>query len=221
MKKIIAGIVVLMLVIGVASSYSERISTGLADSMIRLHVVANSNSVNDQLLKLKVRDKVLDYTKILLKDSTDIDDAQRIISQNLENISNFIKNYMNENCINYGVKVVLGEFPFPTKTYGDIVLPAGNYQALKVLIGEASGNNWWCVLFPPLCFVDATHGMMTDDIKQRLKDNLTQDEYDIITKANSDIPIKIKFKVVELFHTSRIKIRQVLKSQIILKEELS
>ena len=219
MKKIIISVsivLVLMLMMSFASSYSNSINTGLANNMIRLHVVANSNSLNDQLLKLKIRDKVLDYTKILLKDSVDIDDTQRIIDQNLENISNFVKSYMNENCINYSVKVMLGEFPFPTKAYGDIVLPAGNYQALKILIGKASGNNWWCVLFPPLCFTDATHGVMTDDVKQRLKYDLTQEEYDIITKANDDgdIPIKIKFKVVELFQTSRIRITSLISRHI-------
>lgn len=209
MKKIILSlVVVLALILSIASNYSRSINTGLANNMIRLHIVANSNSKNDQLLKLRIRDKVLDYTKVLLKDSTGIDDTQRIISQNIGNITNFIKSYLNENCINYNVKVMLGEFPFPTKAYGDIVLPAGNYQALKVLIGEACGNNWWCVLFPPLCFVDATHGVMSQEVKQKLKQELTREEYDIITKANEDgdIPIKIKFKVVELFQTSCMRI---------------
>ena len=213
MKKIILVVgVILVLIIGRVSNYSKSINTGLASNMIRLHVVANSNSTNDQILKLKVRDKVLDYTKVLLRDSVSIDDTQRIISQNLGNISNFIKKYMDENCINYNVKVRLGEFPFPTKAYGDVVLPAGYYQALKVLIGEAKGNNWWCVLFPPLCFVDATHGRITDDVKQKLKQDLTTEQYDIITKTNktNDIPIKIKFKVVELYQTSRVAITKLI-----------
>lgn len=213
MKKIILVVgVILVLIIGRVSNYSKSINTGLASNMIRLHVVANSNSTNDQILKLKVRDKVLDYTKVLLRDSVSIDDTQRIISQNLGNISNFIKKYMDENCINYNVKVQLGEFPFPTKAYGDVVLPAGYYQALKVLIGEAKGNNWWCVLFPPLCFVDATHGRITDDVKQKLKQDLTTEQYDIITKTNktNDIPIKIKFKVVELYQTSRVAITKLI-----------
>lgn len=213
MRKIILIFVVgLALAMGSVYNYSKSINTGLANSMIRLHVVANSNSKNDQLLKLKIRDKVLDYTKVLLKDSTGIDDTQRIISQNIGNITNFIKSYMDENCINYNVKVMLGEFPFPTKAYGDVVLPAGNYQALKVLIGAAGGNNWWCVLFPPLCFVDSTHGVISQDVKQRLKQELTREEYDLITKVSEDgdIPIKIKFKVVELFQTSRIKITSLI-----------
>ena len=212
MKKIFWGVViVLALVLGGVANYSKSINTGLANNMIRLHVVANSNSKNDQLLKLRVRDKVLEYTKVLLKDSKGIDDTQHIISNNIGNITNFVKSYMNENCIDYNVKVMLGEFPFPTKAYGDIVLPAGNYQALKVLIGEARGNNWWCVLFPPLCFVDATHGVISKDVKQQLQRELTKEEYDIITKTNEkgDIPIKIKFKLVELFQTSRIKITRL------------
>lgn len=216
MRKIIFGVVVgLALVLGSVANYSKSVNMGLASNMIRLHVVANSNSKNDQLLKLKVRDKVLEYTKVLLKDSTGVDDTQRIISKNIGNITNFIRSYMDENCIDYNVEVKLGEFPFPTKAYGDVVLPAGNYQALKVMIGKACGNNWWCVLFPPLCFVDVTHGVVTKDAKQKLKQELTKEEYDIITKANDDgnIPIKIKFKVVELFQTSRIKMSRLMKSK--------
>ena len=212
MKKIILVFITTMVfVCNSIANYSKSINTGLANNMIRLHVVANSNSKNDQLLKLKIRDKILEYTNELLKDSQNIDQTQYIISQNLDNISNLVKTYMKENNINYDVNLRLGEFPFPTKTYGDVILPAGEYQALKVLIGEAKGNNWWCVLFPPLCFIDATHGQLSEDAKQKLKEELTQEEYDIITctRACDDIPIKVKFKVVELFQNSRMKIASI------------
>ena len=212
MKKIILVFITTMIFIcSSIANYSKSINTGLANNMIRLHVVANSNSKNDQLLKLKIRDKVLEYTNTLLKDSKNIDETQYIISQNLNNISTLVKDYMKENNINYEVNLELGEFPFPTKTYQDVILPAGEYQALKVLIGEGKGNNWWCVLFPPLCFVDATHGKLSEDAKQKLKQELTEEEYDIITctRECDDIPIKVKFKVVELFQSSRMKIASI------------
>ena len=92
-------------------------------------------------------------------------------------------------------------YPFPTKQYGDIILPSGNYQALKVVIGSGKGANWWCVLFPPLCIVDVTHGTISDSVKEELKNVLTYDEYEIISSAedDDDIPVKVKFKIVEFF----------------------
>lgn len=207
MKKIILVFITFaVFLISLAFNYSKSINTGLASNMIRLHVVANSNSKNDQLLKLQIRDKVLEYANSILIGSSNIDETNYILNKNLDNISNVVKNYMREKSINYDVRLLLGEFFFPTKTYGDVILPAGKYQALRILIGEAKGENWWCVLFPPLCFVDATHGKLSDDVKRKLKQQLTKEEYDIITNDSDDIPIKFKFKVVELFQTSRLKL---------------
>lgn len=207
MKKIILVFITIIVFLGsLAFNYSRIINTGLASNMIRLHVVANSNSKNDQLLKLQIRDKVLEYTNTLLKNSKNIDETNYILRKNMDGISNVVKDYMREKNINYAVKLSLGEFSFPTKTYGDVVLPAGKYQALRVLVGEAKGKNWWCVLFPPLCFVDATHGKLSQATKQKLSRQLTKEEYNIISKKKDDIQIKFKFKVVELFQISKIKL---------------
>ncbi len=207
MKKIILVFITIIVFLGsLAFNYSRSINTGLASNMIRLHVVANSNSKNDQLLKLQIRDKVLEYTNTLLKNSKNIDETNYILRKNMDSISNVVKDYMREKNINYAVKLSLGEFSFPTKTYGDVVLPAGKYQALRVLVGEAKGKNWWCVLFPPLCFVDATHGKLSQATKQKLSQQLTKEEYNIISKKKDDIQIKFKFKVVELFQISKIKL---------------
>ena len=212
MKKIILiSTILVTFIFCEVANYSKSINMGLANNMLRLHVVANSNSKNDQLLKLKIRDKILEYVGTILQNSRNIDETQYIISQNLDNIYEVVKNYLAENNLNYDVNLRLGEFPFPTKSYGDVILPAGKYQALKVLIGEAKGNNWWCVLFPPLCFVDATHGELSIDAKQKLKNELTKEEYDIITctKNSEDIPIKVKFKAVELFQVSKQNIAKL------------
>lgn len=189
------------------SSYSEDVNKGLADNLIRLHVIANSDSPADQALKRDVRDRVLEYMKLRLGDSRNVDETKAIINGQLDEITDVVKDELTRQGQEYDVKVSLGSYPFPTKTYGDIALPAGNYEALRVVIGKGEGANWWCVIFPPLCFVDVTHGTVPEPVKDDLKDALTEEEYSIIASAETDdeIPIKIKFKIVEFFQDSKIK----------------
>jgi stage II sporulation protein R len=184
-----------------------REQQSLASKMIRLHVIANSDTDEDQALKLKVRDVVIQYMKGELTASKDINQTISIITADLSKIEEVSKEVLKNNNSSYSVKATLGNYPFPTKTYGDITLPAGEYQALRIVIGKGEGKNWWCVLFPPLCFIDATHGTIPENVKQDLKDNLTDEEYAIITSAENDqdIPIKIKFKVVEFLQGSKVK----------------
>jgi stage II sporulation protein R len=188
-------------------SYSEDLNKGLADNLIRLHVIANSDSPEDQALKRQVRDVILVYMKDQLNNSKDIEQTKYIINKDMEKITVLAKDEISEQGKNYDVKVMLGSYPFPTKSYGDVTLPAGNYQALRIVLGKGEGANWWCVLFPPLCFVDVTHGAVPDSVKDNLKTALTDEEYNIITTADNDteIPIKIKFKVVEFFQDTKIK----------------
>jgi stage II sporulation protein R len=189
------------------SSYSEEVNKGLADNLVRLHVIANSNSPEDQALKLDVRDKILEYMKIQLKDSKNVGQSYQIIRTKLKSIEDLVNAEIKRQGKDFPAKVNLGSYPFPTKSYGDITLPAGNYQALRVVIGNGTGKNWWCVIFPPLCFVDVTHGSFPDSAKEELKTALTAEEYDIVANADSedDIPVKIKFKIVEFFQDSKIK----------------
>jgi stage II sporulation protein R len=188
------------------ASYSENLNAGLSNALIRLHVIANSDSPSDQALKRSVRDVIITYMKDQLKDSKDLEQTKNIINSDKESIVLLAKDEIKKNGYDYDVNVTLGSYPFPTKTYGDISLPAGNYQALRVVIGKGEGANWWCVLFPPLCFVDVTHGTVPDSVKEDLKRTLTNEEYSIITSADSDedIPIKIKFKIVEFFQDSKM-----------------
>lgn len=187
--------------------YSEKISRGLEENIIRLHVVANSDSQEDQALKTDVKNAVVEYMASKLKGSSDINESKEIIDANIENIRELVCKTIKTYEKNYQVEIDTGKFPFPTKTYGDISLPAGNYQALRIKIGKGEGSNWWCVLFPPLCFVDVTHGAVPDSVKEELRNNLTEEEYGIITTADSekDIPIKIRFKIIEFFQDSRMK----------------
>ena len=189
------------------SSYSEEVNKGLADNLIRLHVIANSDSPADQALKRDVRDRVLEYMKLQLGDSKDVDQTRIIINEKMDGIISVVKDELTRQGWDYDVRVSLGSYPFPTKSYGDIALPAGNYEALRVVIGKGEGANWWCVIFPPLCFVDVTHGTVPEPVKEDLKNALTEEEFSIVASADTDdeIPIKIKFKIVEFFQDSKIK----------------
>ena len=108
------------------------------------------------------------------------------------------KRVINENGYDYEVNIRIGNFDFPTKTYGDISLPAGNYDALRIEIGEAKGQNWWCVMFPPLCFVDVTSGVVPDESKEIMQENLDDEEYTLISDDEST-DIKFKFSLIEFF----------------------
>ncbi len=190
------------------TTYSKEVDSGLSDNIIRLHVIANSDSPEDQELKRQVRDVIIDEVKVMLDGSKNIDETQHIISNKLDVIKSIAQSEIKSRGKDYEAHIMLGNFPFPTKMYGDITLPAGNYKALRVVIGNGEGENWWCVLFPPLCFVDATHGTIPDSLKQDLKDVLSEEDYKIITSndPDEDIPIKIKFKIVEIFQNSKSKV---------------
>ena len=186
-----------------AISYVDAVSNNIADSVFRLHVIANSDSKEDQELKLKVRDELLSYMNIISKDSTSKQEAMQIANEHKEEFTQIAEKVIKENGYNYTVNVQIGKADFPTKYYGDITLPAGTYDALKVQIGEAKGQNWWCVMFPPLCFVDVSTGIVPDNSKQELKQSLDNEEYDLISKTD-DNEISFIFKIVELFQNWRL-----------------
>ena len=114
------------------------------------------------------------------------------------NIAKIALKTIKDNGYNYNISVEIGNFSFPTKTYGDITLPSGNYDALRVKIGEAKGQNWWCVMFPPLCFIDISSGIVPEESKNSLKDSMTEEEYSLISNQK-DNNLKFKFKLLELF----------------------
>lgn len=208
-KILIAAALLLVLAAWMISyTYAEDVNAGLSQNLVRLHVVANSDSPEDQALKLKVRDGIIEYMKGQLAESKDINETRSIINNNLKNIEDISNQIIKKNNSSYSVKASMGNYSFPTKTYGDIALPAGEYQALKVVIGKGEGANWWCVLFPPLCFVDATHGAIPESVKADLKNTLTAEEYKIITTADNsdDIPVKVRFKVVEFLQGTKVKV---------------
>lgn len=179
-----------------ATSYTNAVCKNISDSVFRLHVIANSNSSEDQNLKYLVRDNILKYMNSITKDVNDKNEIIEIVSNNLNNFKQIAQDTVYENGFDYEVTVEIGNFDFPVKTYGDISFPPGNYDALRIKIGNASGENWWCVMFPPLCFIDVSSGIVPDDSKEILESELSQEEYKLISDSSDDT--KIKFKVVEL-----------------------
>ena len=155
----------------------EEIQQNIAKNIIRLHVIANSNSDNDQSLKLKVRDGIIEDVKSCVHDASNVDEARKSILSHKSAIEASARKIIRNNGYNYDVNVSLKDRYFPVKSYGDLIFPAGTYDALCVEIGTASGRNWWCVLFPSLCLVDDTRAVVPDDSKEKLKETLTDTEY--------------------------------------------
>ncbi len=199
---IILGILIITIIVSIKGEVSKinQASEDYKEKLIRFHVIANSDSDEDQALKLKVRDEVINYLQPKLLESKSIKESEEIIKNNYANLENISKSIIDENGYKYDVRVSIEYSEFPTKQYSSVVLPAGEYKALKVVIGEGKGKNWWCVMFPPLCFVDESNGVIDKSTDEKLKDVLTEEEYDLITKKRESELNKteIKFKIVEV-----------------------
>lgn len=181
------------------SSYANDVSKDLSDNFFRLHILANSDSDSDQALKLKVRDNIISYMNTLSYDGLNKNEAIELTNSHLIAFQEIAEKTIASEGYNYDVKLEVGNFYFPTKEYGNISLPAGYYDALKIEIGEAKGQNWWCSLFPPLCFVDISAGIIDEESEEYLRENLSEDEFSIITDDSGDV--KFKFKIIELLNS--------------------
>ena len=185
-----------------AISYANNVSTDIADSVFRLHVIANSNSDVDQNLKYTVRDKLLEYMNTLCADCTSKKEAISIANEHIEDFKQIALDTIKNEGFNYSVNVQIGNFEFPTKHYGDISLPSGYYDALRVEIGEAKGQNWWCVMFPPLCFTDVSSGIVPEESKEDLENALTDEEFSIVSDNDSNFGFQLKFKILEILNNT-------------------
>ena len=189
------------LVLVTAVSYISWQVNDIEDSVLRLHIVANSDSDEDQALKLKVRDEVVDRCGFLFENCVSAEQSIKTAADNIGFIKYVAEQVITENGYNYDADCQVTQCSFPTKHYerpGDSVvsLPRGEYNALNIKIGAAKGKNWWCVMYPPLCFVDGV-ASVPDETDELLKSQLTASEYELIPE--SDRPeIKIKFKIAEL-----------------------
>ena len=192
MKKFITLLAVTAIMLFLLVGYSTSVNSNISQNIVRLHVLANSDSNEDQSLKLKVRDAILEHSR---QNFTKKDE----VKSQLEIYKQIAKKVIYESGYNYPVEVEYGNFKFPTKEYKNLTLPAGVYDAVRIKIGKAEGQNWWCVMFPPLCFVDGTTD--TAYAENKLRSSLDKESYDIITSHSSDgsLPFEIKFKIVEVY----------------------
>lgn len=184
MKKIcaVAGILISILVTGLISNAKRNeMQEDLASEVFRFHVLANSDDEEDQKLKMKVKEAVITYMKHELPESDCVKTTKDWAYRNLDKIMELSQQIVETEGYDYPVTAEVTICDFPDKTYGDIMFPAGEYEALRIEIGEAKGQNWWCVLYPNLCFIDAVHAVVPDEGKKHLKEVLEEDTYKMVT----------------------------------------
>lgn len=166
---------------------AETATAMLSQEVLRFHVLADSDSTQDQQLKMKVKEAVLSYLKEGLEDGEtsgnerNLSATKQFVSEHLKEIEQISENVLVENGCADSVSAELVTDEFPRKRYGDVVFPAGTYEALRIRIGSAKGHNWWCCLYPNLCFTDAVHARVVEEDKEKLADVLDEDSYEMIT----------------------------------------
>ena len=172
----------------------ETAQKHMAEEVLRFHVLANSDSKEDQELKMTVKDEVVSWLEAKM-DCDSLEETKNFIRSHLTGIEEVAEETVRREGYSYPVQAALEWTDFPEKSYGDVTFPAGSYEALRIQIGEAKGHNWWCVLYPNLCFIDSVQAVVPEKGKKQLKHVLTDDEYDMVTATS-------KFKVKWFFFGS-------------------
>lgn len=189
----IAAIAVLFLFTGVLMVFyrrsvaEQRRQQDIAEEILRLHVVANSDSEEDQALKMEVKESIVTYLRGIMGDAKSVEEARLEIQKRLPEIEDLAREKMKMEGYDYEADAVLGKCYFPVKEYGDMTFPAGEYEALKVNLGKSAGKNWWCVMYPTLCFVDSTYQIVPETSKEKLKENLTEEEYNSLLDGGDNV----------------------------------
>lgn len=175
---------------------AQSLQPSIADKVLRFHVLANSNSPKDQAVKLRVRDAVGTYLEPLLENSRTKESCERIVSENLEQIVEIANETLLENGYDYGATAKISSTDFPEKNYGSYTFPPGTYDALNITLGEGGGHNWWCVLYPNMCFRGSVYEVADTDSEKTLRKVLSSEEYEAVIKSGN---YKIRFKLLEYF----------------------
>lgn len=185
---VFAGFVTMMVFQRAEAAAQSALQQHLAGEVLRFHVLANSDSEEDQETKLAVRDGILEYLEQYMPETSDVAGTTEWIRRHIDEIENVSRNIVKAEGSDDPVNAAVTTCWFPDKSYGDVSFPAGNYEALRIEIGAAKGHNWWCVLYPALCFLDTTNAVLPDEGKQKLKNVLTEEEYARVT-ASSEFKI--------------------------------
>ena len=184
MKNIIYSALLALTVTFAITAYTTSVSTDLKNGLIRLHVIANSNTETDQSIKLNVRDEILKNLPPNLPPDTAAQYCAHIANDTLKSGN-----------IPYTATAQFTTAHFPKKQYRELTLPQGNYRAVRVILGEGKGENWWCVLYPPVCMADVNGETMSEKARSELKNSLNDETYEIITNKP-----ELKFRVVEIIN---------------------
>ena len=180
----------------VHAAQEDPLQPQIAEKILRFHILANSDSKVDQDVKIKVRDVVGQMLEPKLKDAQNLADTERIVEENMDAIVATAENTLEENGFSYGANARLAQVDFPVKTYGDYTFPAGEYEALQVTLGEGEGHNWWCVLYPNMCFQGSVYEVVNEESEEELREVLTPEEYADVFDSGK---LQIRFKFLEYF----------------------
>lgn len=179
-----------------SNAITDPLQPEIADKILRFHVLANSDSKEDQEVKKKVRDAVGAMMEPRLAESRNLEETEAIVQRSMENIVEVATETLEENGYHYGASARLANVEFPVKSYGAYTFPAGEYEALQVTLGEGEGHNWWCVLYPNMCFRGSVYEVPSDEAKHALREVLTPEEYEDIFRHGK---YQIRFKFLEYF----------------------
>ena len=176
----------------------EAMAARIAPEILRFHVLANSDSDEDQQLKLRVRTLLLDSIYEGLGENASLNDTKEYVLSNKNSLEQQAEDYMKAQGYDYPAHMDVTRCYFPTKTYGDMVFPCGTYDAVRVEIGSGKGHNWWCVLYPPLCFVDSTYAVVPDSSKEVLRQSLDAADYQALLIRQPEVHVRIRSKFLDL-----------------------
>lgn len=200
MRKLAIALLFGLIVSMFMMAYADETQNEIASGVVRLHIVANSDEAGDQRVKLMVRDEIIREFSAVLSQAQSPSDAEHIVSENLGRAAETANRVLAENGYSYRAQASLGEAHFPVKHYENITLPPGNYRALRIVLGSGTGQNWWCVMYPPLCFSGSVEGYAPQSSEDTLKASLGAENYELITNGTDGaLPVQFKFKILEIF----------------------
>ncbi len=182
--------------IAVQNGQKDPLQSSIASKILRFHVLANSDSKEDQELKLLVRDSVGAYLAPLLEEAADLEETEEIVYAHLDEITQTAREEICAQGYTYEVTAQLTVTNFPEKTYGDYTFPEGEYEALQIIIGEGEGHNWWCVLYPNMCFRGSIYEIVSEDAGEALKEILSPEEYEDVFSSGR---VQVRFRFLEWF----------------------
>ena len=178
-----------------ASAAPDPYQQGIAEKILRFHILANSDSDKDQKVKEKVRDAIGNYLAPQLEEARDLSDTKNIVTRHMDEIVTVAEETLEKEGYSYGASARLATVDFPVKTYGSYTFPAGEYEALEITLGEGNGHNWWCVLYPNMCFQGTVYEVVEEEADEALREVLTPEEYaDVFNERN----YQIRFRFAEV-----------------------